>query len=336
LHNLCRHTEKVGAPPECAEVLDFIMSQYPDALKHASNHGMLPLHIACEEGVDIDMVKKMVRLYPQSITTLAARKEYTLPIQLAYSCTDSVPEEEEWLQEAIPILTPPSCSPMLFCCNQGCSLSLIKYIQQNLDPDCCTRLQPLVTNTGVKFGALPLHVTCSGINPKLDVLKWLVQNNPTSVSFKLQGLFYPLQCFFKSKRPASEIKFEAIEYVVDQYPVVIKERDNRGMLPIQVAAISGASLSVIYHLLRMAPDNMSNVFKDPKTFAAASSAKNKKNISMIRAAAVENKAVTANDKDNEKADAGDDKKKPSSIIDKGNSNSSRNQSSVNKNKETTS
>jgi Ankyrin repeat len=220
------------------------------------------------------MLKKMVRLYPQSLITLVHNKEYTLPIQLAYSCTDDVPDEEEWLQEAIPILTPPSCSPMLFCCNQGCSLDLVKYIQEKLDPDCCTRFHSLVTNGGVPFHALPLHIACMSANPDLSVLQWLVQNNPSAVSFKLQGLFYPLQCLFKSKQlPAnSEINFGAVEYIVNQYPAVIKERDYQGMLPIQVAVTTGASLSVIYHLLRMAPDDMVNVFQHPTSSSSSEEA----------------------------------------------------------------
>jgi Ankyrin repeat len=311
LHNMCRHTEKVGAPPECAEILDFIMTQYPESLKHASNCGQLALHIASEEGVACSMLKKMVRLYPLSLLT--RDKEYALPIQLAYSCTSDLPDEEEWLQEAIPILTPASCSPMLFCCNQRCSLDLVKYIQEKLDPDCCTRFYPLVTNGGVPVEALPLHMACLSGNPELSVLQWLVEHNPRAVSFKIQGLFYPLQCFFQSKRlPASEINVEAVEYMVNQYPAVIKKRDYKGRLPIQVAATAGAPLSVIYHLLRMAPDDMANIFQHPTSSssevgAAAAVKKMKKKSAMVRGAAFEKKPVAAMDQ-----------KPASSIIDNGN------------------
>ena len=62
-------------------VINFLLQQYPDAIKEKSKDGDLPLHAACRYELSLEVIVLLVKQYPDAVTEKS--KDGDLPVHLA-------------------------------------------------------------------------------------------------------------------------------------------------------------------------------------------------------------------------------------------------------------
>jgi len=239
------------------DVIRLLIEQYPLALKHLSNINDadneiagLPLHyyLAQNKNVDIDIIKMMVKAYPESL--VVARGVACSPIHsLLYN--ESTSNLQDILAcvielEGIDVYTLDDNDRTMLhlaCGHKNVTFELFKFIF-NIWPE------------GIRLrdtsGETPLHYLCSNDDPNhttsLDILQYMVSIDPTLVRESSGHGYLLIHCAVKGKST------EFCKVLIDLYPESVRIASNNGDLPIHDACWSN-NVDKIQYMLDLYPES---------------------------------------------------------------------------------
>jgi len=296
-----------------SDVIRFLVDRYPPACEHLSNinEGVhcdtyqvagLPIHyyLARNKNVDIDTVKLLVEMYPQSLMITDEEDDeeeacYPIHALLSNEKTNNIHEILSYMLElepsSIQLLDGRGGSPLhLSCRNGNMTLEVVQFIFNKW---------PEAMRTRDRYdGWLPVHELC--VNQKLDgivaldILRFMLDTDQTiarerndlgylpihlapgemSIAFcKVLVDTYPesVRIDLDGSLPIHEAcrydtrydTTELIQYLLEIYPESINARDLKGRLPIHYAAMNGRT-GTIELLLKHDPDAASKKTEDGK------------------------------------------------------------------------
>lgn len=177
-----------------------LVQQYPSAAKATNSKGDLPLHLACFNGASLQVVEYLVVCYPSSLKI----KDQQGSLPLHWACFGT--------------------APLLVIQNL-----LLQY--------------PESISVKTQNGQVPLHYACHGA-ARLDVVKVLVNKWPDGAKVQNVHGLLPLHILVSSKLADLQV----VQYLVQQYPQSLSMKDGAGQLPIDRARTCGAQVFVVEYL----------------------------------------------------------------------------------------
>ena len=101
---------------------------------------------------------------------------------------------------------------------------------------------PISTEDGT--GALPLHIACRKSNTPIEVIQFLVDQDPTSVLHEDSLGDLPIH-----KLCASQPQLHTVQYLHGKHQASVRMTNHDGCVPFMVASLSLASLDVVWYLM---------------------------------------------------------------------------------------
>jgi len=223
-----------------SDVIRFLIKQYPHALEHPSNinGGIgydydvyqvagLPLHyyLARSRDIDIDTVKMMLEVYPQSLMTTGEEEDckacYPIHALLSNECTNNLQEILAYLVELNP--------------------SVIRMLDG--------------------FMKAPLHLACRNSNMTLEVVQYIFNKWPEAIRMENERGWLPIHelCYnidIEKTRLGDIALYEILQFMLDVDSTLISEEDNSGYLPIH-HAVDGMSTKFCKALIKAYPESIS-------------------------------------------------------------------------------
>ena len=240
LHCLC-YNENVSS-----SIIKLITEQFPDALLEFaptdldsgvySDHPTrgLPLHhyVAKRSNVDIDVVKLMVEICPQSLLTADDNWEYD--------------GEPNYFTPVHVILYNPTINNLLH---------VLTFLLE---------CEPTLIKTAEIHGRTPLNMACSNERITLHIVKLLYNLWPGAIrSNELNG-WLPIHEICHNRKLDQIISLDILRFMIDIDPMLPRERENsngRGYLPIHHAVGHGAKSK---GLLQCPHGCISRTFEGPR------------------------------------------------------------------------
>jgi ankyrin repeat protein len=210
-----------------------LMEIWPDAVRTYDHRGMCPLHVACREGgVSLDVIKRLVRAWPDSIGTPTRNKKSLLPLHLAcrYYAGSNKFQLLVFLIRSYPLAVRAITSdtkelPLHLCCrNYFCTISEILMLVESY-PNACR-----VRNS---MQELPLHIAIQRRYMQ-RVEKLSSQRNKKTSSFS---------------RPPSDVGLEIIKYLMRMYPQSLSACNGAGELPLHIAVRAHQPVAIVQFVL---------------------------------------------------------------------------------------
>lgn len=242
--------------------------------------GNLPLHLACQTGCTHSVLQALVEAWPDSI--LVRNEHGDLPIDLILHKID-IPLER-WDRERI--VTSPSQPLLHFVCSHSRNVRIVTRLIQRLATQrsiastdstltVTTAIAPLNTTSDERqlhpmlvfepfqehdqHGSLPLHCAVGRHDISRSVIQSLIDQCTQSI--RIQNTItgdLPLHCVcrYSYASTSSTKRFLVMEYLRRLYPGALHVRNAKGMTPLHIACLHGASLDVIYALYRADPSRV--------------------------------------------------------------------------------
>jgi len=146
-------------------------------------------------------------------------------------------------------------------------------------------------------GMLPFHCACRAGAPR-RVLEWWLSRSPHLVHMRMaETSDYPLHCyashvarelpnydhFLEQQQKQQQEHLSGIQYLVEAYPAALRHPNRLGWLPLHLAAMHDAPLSVVFYLARQHPECLLLVERVARrTSTAARVARRKRTASCLK------------------------------------------------------
>lgn len=211
LHYACREQAS-------AEVVELLLSQYPEGARVPTASGWWPLHLSCARGGTPSVLELLIQAWPDSVrqTTNDGR------LALHFACANQATLQVIQLlvksyRHAIPVQDQNEWTPLHIACAYTESLEIIQFLVEEW-PDGLT--------CPGKMGRLPLHVACWEGQEK-HIVEYLVQKCKPSIQIRDSDGLLPLHCACQG-----ESGLLVIQYLISQSPATALEL---GQTPQEVA-----------------------------------------------------------------------------------------------------
>ena len=237
------------------EIIKYLAELYPEAVKHQTGYGWLPLHRAClNPQPNLPIIQYLVHQYPEAL--MVHWSEFGPPLHclfyetyrnvplsvvevLADSCPEAIREQTANGETAI----------HLACQSHDVSLSVVRVLVER-EPEALAMAEGF-------HGDLPLHTLFRrwGSCPPLDVVQYLVEQNPQMLSFRAgHSLPLHLACRHLDCTTNIETSLKVIQLLVRENPASLHARTEFGNLPLHEACLNDKiTLLIVRHLSQEYP-----------------------------------------------------------------------------------
>jgi ankyrin repeat protein len=262
-------------------LVNLLLSLEPSLLRVRATDGALALHDAAVEYEDLATVQTLIKLDPEAIQATLNNGWTPLHAAAKHDDGESAVAFARILLEHAPDLvrsrSVDGCLP-IHCASRVGPLELVEFLDEywpesleSVNEDGCTPLhlasmsqppevlryladrRPEALALPTFAGLVPLHFAAR-FQSSLPSVQFLVERRPDALMTKATGSFgdLPLHAAVARRDPPLEI----VEYLADESPASLKVRDERGEIPVVLAARRGreAPLEVIFVLLRKWPE----------------------------------------------------------------------------------
>jgi len=160
-----------------AEVVALMIDHWPGALRTGDDNRRLPLHHACRSS-SLETVKVLVQAWPESLH-VGTTNEGRLPLHEACMLETVNPVIIDYLLECCPAtvqaLDSGRCFPLHLACYFHKEFSIIKSLVE---------AWPDAVRAQASDGRLPLHLACNNKRVSLDIFRYLIESDPATVQMR--------------------------------------------------------------------------------------------------------------------------------------------------------
>jgi len=264
------------------DVIRYLVESHPGAVFVPDLKGRLPLHLACanttaHDTPPLEVIQCLVQAWPESIHMPQGEDEsvcYGVDFQsnsedqsengdnefdgLEALALDLVcravtkSKRAQPLPELLLLLTNGQ-PPLHFASAQA-------WIPTRWTTMECLSLMYPHDRMRIHDGNLPFHNLCHAGAPRC-FLEWWLEECPDAICTPTTDTNdYPLHCYLSSTMMTTSTKatkftfFYTVIYLAEQYPPAMRSTNCMGWLPLQLAAIHGAPLDVLFYLARGFPE----------------------------------------------------------------------------------
>ncbi len=197
LHYICREQAS-------EDVVDFMLSQYPESVQVPTASGWFPLHLACARGSSLGVIQRLIQEWPES----ARQATQDGRMALHFACANHAPlqvvqllVQQNW--HAIQVQDRNQWTPLHIACAYSRNLDIIRYlVDEWKDGMLCHG----------KLKQLPLHVACWE-GQELPIVNFLVEACPQAVLMRDSNSRLPLHCACQGNAG-----MPVIQYLIVQAP----------------------------------------------------------------------------------------------------------------------
>mmetsp|Transcript_15011 Transcript_15011/g.34801 ORF Transcript_15011/g.34801 Transcript_15011/m.34801 type:complete len:1189 (+) Transcript_15011:85-3651(+) len=189
--NSCRSSDNnnINVTLNVAAAVAFLLEADPEAIMHPDRtHGYTPLHLVCKTEGSRQVPLKVVQLLLGCNTRAAGVPDSQNYLPLHHACQmGGNPEVIKALIEAYPdatgALTRKQDSPLSLACTSNSSAETVQLL---------IKANPKVLTQKNNYGFCPLHCVCRAHQPRMGIVKALVDACPESVNLQTHSAETPL------------------------------------------------------------------------------------------------------------------------------------------------
>lgn len=154
-----------------------LLQQYPSSIQSKNKNGNIPLHLACFHGASLQVVEYLVSSWPSSLSVEDDQGSLALHWACFGQKCDLLVIQNLLLQNpsSISHQTHNKQIPLHYACANGGSLQIVQVLCQKYQQG---------TRQENSNGLLPLHVACSSKVASLEVVMYLVTQDPSTLYSK--------------------------------------------------------------------------------------------------------------------------------------------------------
>jgi len=236
---------KFNDMPINMELVQALISIYPEGLLQKDNNGSLPIHLVCFRNTpSVELIKLIMEAHPGG--AFMSDKMTSYPLHLICAKKASSFEIIKYIFDKNPNA---ACHqggeydnfPLHSACFHNAPVALIKLLYNAFPRAVQAR------NSRFTQGDLPLHLSCNCKAP-LEVIKYLYDLYPEGI--KMGGKYDVLPLVFACR---SNAPIETVQFLLSKYPQAAASVDGDETSPLSWACANGA-FDVIRLLLKACPD----------------------------------------------------------------------------------
>ena len=252
------------------QVIFGLISRWPEIVLARDENGLLPIHVACQEGAPLVVVQRLLQARPETTMSPTNDRRCMLPLHLACRFYNGRNKEKSriirYLCKSNPTSLQLTCSngetPLhLVCRNYFCTAKDVRFLSR--------QFPKALTIQSRKDGKTPLHIACekhymerkqgthvphpSDDNPSSsssEIVHYLVQLQPNALRMANHRGELPLHSCVKGFQPTPLVHF-----LLHQYPYAATHQDRHGRTPLHLSTLQRMpSHSTTQALLQAFPD----------------------------------------------------------------------------------
>jgi hypothetical protein len=232
------------------QVVEYLVEQFPDAVKTTTADGRLPLHLVCKsEAVSLALVQYLVEQWPDAVKM--ADQAGNLPLHLVSLNKSASSEIVQYLVKQWPDAVKMADKAGNFALhlvslNKSASPEIVQYL---------VKQWPDAVKMADKAGDLPLHLCLSKGAPSLKSVQCLVKQWPDAI--RVTGAMRRLPLDAACWRHDGTVSLEVVQFLVELWPDAVKSvRPGEGnCLPLHASIRNtNPSLDVVQFLVEQWPD----------------------------------------------------------------------------------
>ena len=223
-----------------SEVIKALIRAHPNSAKVKDTNGKLPLHYACNKWQNDEVIKALIKAYPAGI--VVEDKEGKMPVNVKVMGLKTITFEvmtealiETFLKD-IEAQDNDVSWPLHNACKNGKRLNVIK--------DLIARY-PNAVSTPDENGSWPLHYACKSGKDD-ETIEFLTEEFPDALKFPDKDGCWPLHYACKHKNGQ---RLKVIETLLKEFRGAAMIQDREGRLPLHCACESRQSFEVIKTLI---------------------------------------------------------------------------------------
>ena len=203
------------------ELVEYLIEQFPKSAEVKNKEEALPIHIACNKGLPLNVIRLLHEAYPNGI--LQPDKEGVLPIHDACEGSPNLELVKLFYEVAPASFKKADNKGNLALHHAVCSApEVIQFIIE---------ANKLALQKPNNSGYLPIHIACR-LSAKTNVIKTLHENYPEGIKVKTSKGFSPFHLAMTS--------LPTLTYLHKLFDEAIEIPDKRGRYPIHIACEKGS------------------------------------------------------------------------------------------------